>query len=61
MNGRAGFDRRVHCGSVSRSGQTSDVQLVLQWLLCQVLGDVWSALGLVGLVSVYCDWVRKTV
>ena len=34
---------------------------VLQWLPCQVRGLVGSALGLVGLVSVYCDWVRWEV
>ena len=31
------------------------LKLVHQWLLCQVLGISESALGL---VSVYCDWVR---
>ena len=35
--------------------------LVLQWLPCQASGNTGSALGLVGLVSVYCDWVRKKV
>ena len=29
-----------------------------QWLPCQAPGVKWSVLGLVGLVSVYCDWVR---
>ena len=33
-------------------------KLALQWLPCQVPGVVGSALGLVGLVSVYYDWVR---
>ena len=32
--------------------------LALQWLPCQALGVIGSALGLVGPVSVYCDWVR---
>ena len=32
--------------------------LAFQWLPCQVPGVVGSALGLVGPVSVYCDWVR---
>ena len=30
----------------------------LQWLPCQAPGMIGSALGLVGPVSVYCDWVR---
>ena len=30
----------------------------IQWLPCQAPGVIGSALGLVGLVSVYCDWVR---
>ena len=29
-----------------------------QWLICQVPGFNGSALGLVGLVSVHCEWVR---
>ena len=33
-------------------------KLVLQWLPCQAPGVIGSALGLVGPVSVYCDWVR---
>ena len=33
----------------------------LQWLPCQAPGVIGSVLGLVGLVSVYCDWVRWTV
>ena len=28
------------------------------WLPCQAPGDIGSALGLVGSVSIYCDWVR---
>ena len=36
-------------------------KLVLQWLPCQALGVIGSALGLVGLVSVYCDWMRWKV
>ena len=32
-------------------------ELALQWLPCQVPGIVRPALGLVGLVSVFCDWV----
>ena len=33
-------------------------KLVLQWLPCQAPGDIGSVLGLVGPVSVYCEWVR---
>ena len=33
-------------------------KLALQWLPCQAPGVKGSALGLVGPVSVYCDWVR---
>ena len=33
-------------------------RLVFQWLPCQASGLLRSATGLVGLVSVYCDWVR---
>ena len=33
-------------------------KLALQWLPCQTPGVIGSALGLVGPVSVYCDWVR---
>ena len=33
----------------------------LQWLPCQAPGVIGSVLGLVGPVSVYCDWVRWKV
>ena len=33
-------------------------KLALQWLPCQAPGVKGSALGLVGPVSAYCDWVR---
>ena len=33
-------------------------KLALQWLPCQVPGVIGSVLGLVGPMSVYCDWVR---
>ena len=36
-------------------------KLALQWLPCQAPGITVSVLGLVGLVSVYCDWVRWKV
>ena len=35
--------------------------MALQWLPCQAPGVIGSVLGLVGLVSVYCDWVRRKV
>ena len=36
-------------------------KLALQWLPCQAPGFIWSVLGLVGPVSVYCDWARWKV
>ena len=36
-------------------------KLALQRLPCQAPGMIGSALGLVGPVSVYCDWVRYKV
>ena len=36
-------------------------KLALQWLPCQATGVIGSVLGLVGPVSVYCDWVRWKV
>ena len=36
-------------------------KLALQRLPCQAPGVIGSALGLVGPVSVYCDWVRWKV
>ena len=36
-------------------------KLALQWLPCQAPGVLGSVLGLVGPVSVYCDWVRWKV
>ena len=42
----------------SGSSHTSDLKLALQWLPCQGSSDIGTALGLVGLVSVYCDWLR---
>ena len=36
-------------------------KLALQWLPCQSPGVIGSVLGLVGPVSVYCDWVRGKV
>ena len=36
-------------------------KLELQWLPCQAPGVIGLVLGLVGPVSVYCDWVRWKV
>ena len=48
-----GFDSRLRRGHFSGSSHTSSS---LQWLPCQVLGVLGSALELVGSVSIYCDW-----
>ena len=37
------------------------LKLALEWLPCQAPGLIGSVLGLVGLVSLYCDWVRYKV
>ena len=43
----------------SGSSHTSDLKIgTLVAIPCQAPGVIGSALGLVGLVSVYCDWVR---
>ena len=36
-------------------------KLTLRWLQCQEPGIIGSVLGLVGPVSVHCDWVRYKV
>ena len=51
-----GFDSRVRRGSLSSWSHTSDFN-ILHWLPCQVPGLTGSALGLVGPVSMYFDWV----
>ena len=43
------------------SSHANDLKLALQWLPCQEPGGIGSVLGLVGSVSVYCDWVRWKV
>ena len=45
-------------GIFSGSSHTSDFKIALQWLPCQAPGVIGSALGLVGPVSVYYEWVR---
>ena len=52
-----GFEYRLP-RDFSGSSHTSDLKLTLQWLRCQAPDITGSALGLVSLVSVYCDWVR---
>ena len=57
-----GLISRLGCGDFSGSSHTSDLKkMALQWLPCQAPGLVESALGLVGPLSVYCDWVRQKV
>ena len=48
------------CGEFFLGGRVIPVtsRLVLEWPHCQAPGVIGSALGLVGPVSVYCDWVR---
>ena len=53
-----GFHSCLRCGNFCGSSHTSDLKIALQWLPCQVPGVMGSVLGLAGLVSVYCDWVR---
>ena len=51
------FDSRLRRVDFS-SSHVSDLKLALQRPPCQAAGVIGSALGLVGLVSVFCDWVR---
>ena len=51
------FNSRLCHGDFSGSSHTSD-RLALQWLPYQVPSIIGSVLGLVGTVSVFCDWVR---
>ena len=50
-----GFEFRLR-RDFSRSSHNSDLKLALQCLHCQA--PAITVLGLVGPVSVYCDWVR---
>ena len=58
-----GFNCCFLCRDFSWSSHTSDLnyKIAPQWLACQVPGIIRSASGLVGLVLVHCDWVRKEV
>ena len=65
-SGKASASRAEGPGFESRLrrdffGVESYQWLALQWLPCQATGVIGSALGLVGPVSVYCDWVRWKV
>ena len=42
----------------SKSSHTSDLKIGTPVATCLVPGNIGSALGLVGPVSVYSDWVR---
>ena len=50
------FAVRIFTGSSHTSDLKSGTPVA-----CQVPEDIGSALRLVGLVSVYCDWVREKV
>ena len=45
-------------GIFSGSSHTSDLKIGIPVATCKAPGVIGSALGLVGPVSVYCDWVR---
>ena len=55
-----GLDPRLR-RDFSGSSHTNDLKLAFQWLPCQAPGVIGSVLGLVGPVSVNCDWVRRRV
>ena len=55
-----GFESPLRRDFFSGSSHTSDFKIgtPVQWLHCQVPDIIDSAMGLVGPVSEYCDWVR---
>ena len=57
-----GFESRLR-RDFPGSSHTSDFKIILalQWLPCQAPGVIGPVRGLVGPVSVYCDWVRWKV
>ena len=55
-----GFESRLR-RDFSWSSHTSGLKIGTPVVPCQAPGDMGSALGLVGPVSVYCDWVRWKV
>ena len=52
-----GFDDRLHRGDLSGSSHTSDSKIGTPVVAMPGACVIGSALGLVGSVSVYCDWV----
>ena len=53
------FDSRFSRGDFSWSSGTSDLNIGTSVAIpCQAPSVIGSALGVVGPVSVYCDWVR---
>ena len=57
----SGFESRLCRDFFSGSSHTSDFKIGTPVLPFQAPGIIESALGLVGPVSVYCDWVRWKV
>ena len=55
-----GFESRLR-RDYSGSNHSSDLKIGTPVLPCQAPGVLWSVLGLVGPVSVYCDFVRWKV
>ena len=53
-----GFESRLRRDFSVSSDIPVTSKLALQWLPCQAPGVIGSVLGLVGPVSVHCDWVR---
>ena len=56
-----GFESRLRRDFFRDRVRPVTQKLALQWLPCQAPGVTGSALGLVGPVSVYSDWVRWKV
>ena len=52
-----GFDSRLRRGDISGSSHTSDLKIGTPVATLTVPGVTGLAPGLVGAVSVYCDWV----
>ena len=55
----AEFDSRLRSGDFSGLSYTSDLLIGIPVATWQVSGVEGSALGLVGPMLVYCDWVRN--
>ena len=54
----SGFDSRLHRGNFSGSSHTTDLKTGTPVASYKAPGVIGSALGLVGPVSVYCNWAR---